>query len=198
MSRDVHRLAAERALRAVPRERFLPASERALAHKDTALPIACGQTISQPSLVAYMTGWLALSASSRVLEVGTGSGYQAAVLAGLAGEVFTVERIEQLTREAQVRLAELGYRNIHFRLGDGALGWPEQAPFDAIIVTAAATTVPGDLTAQLKPEGRLVIPIGPPHGDQELILIEKLADGRLRETDLLGVRFVPLISGVAG
>ena len=194
MSTDANRLAVERAMRAVPRERFLPAAERPLAHRDTALPIACGQTISQPSLVAYMTEQLELTATSRVLEIGTGSGYQAAILAEVAGEVFTVERIDQLAREAQARLNELGYDNIHFRLGDGARGWPEEAPFDAIVVTAAPETVPKTLIEQLKPGGRLVIPLGPPRGEQELVLVEKLADGRSRETYLLGVRFVPLVS----
>jgi protein-L-isoaspartate(D-aspartate) O-methyltransferase len=194
MSRDANRLAVERAIRAVPRERFLPAADRALAHCDTALPIACGQTISQPSLVAYMTEQLALTAASRVLEVGTGSGYQAAILAESARAVFTVERIEQLGLEAWARLGELGYHNIHFRLGDGALGWPEEAPFDAIIVTAAARTVPPALVPQLKAGGRLVIPIGEAHSEQTLVLVEKLADGTLRESGLLGVRFVPLVS----
>ena len=181
-------------MRAVPRVRFLPASERALAGADEALSIGCGQTISQPSLVAYMTEQLALKRTSRVLEIGTGSGYQTAILAELAAEVFTVERIEQLANTAQARLAELGYRNIRFRLGDGALGWPEAAPFDAIIVTAAAKTVPSALAAQLRPGGRLVIPLGEPHCLQELWRVEKTPDGTLRQTELLGVRFVPLVT----
>ena len=185
-------------MRAVPRERFVPAAGRALAHRDTALPIACGQTISQPSLVGYMTRRLALTPASRVLEIGTGSGYQTAILAELAHSVFTIERIETLAREAQALLGQLGYRNIQFRLGDGALGWPEEAPFDAIIVTAAAISVPAAFPVQLKTGGRLVIPIGPSHGDQELVLVEKSAEGELRETDLLGVRFVPLVTDATG
>jgi len=194
MSSDEHRLAVERAMRAVPRERFLPAAERGHAHWDTALPIACGQTISQPSLVAYMTERLVLAADSRVLEIGTGSGYQTAILAELAAAVYSIERIEQLASEARVRLAGLGYGNIHFRIGDGALGWPEAAPFDGIIVTAAAETVPPALIAQLKQGGRMVIPIGPAHGAQELVLVEALADGKFHERKMLGVRFVPLIT----
>ncbi len=194
MSRDASRQTVQGAMGAVPRECFVPAAERAHAHHDAPLPIGCGQTISQPSLVATMTETLALAPPSRVLEIGTGSGYQTAILAELAASVFTVERIEQLARDAEARLASLGYDNICFRTGDGALGWPEEAPFDAIIVTAAAATVPPALTAQLKTGGRLVLPLGPPHGDQELWLVEKLADGELRGTDLFGVRFVPLIT----
>lgn len=183
------------AMRAVPREHFLPESERRHAHRNTALPIACGQTISQPSLVACMTEQLALTPASRVLEIGTGSGYQTAILAELAGSVFTVERIAELGRDAAARLAALGYRNIRFRLGDGALGWSAAAPFDAIIVTAAARAMPPALTQQLAAGGRLVIPVGEPGGLQELILVEKSSDGTLRETDLMGVRFVPLVEG---
>ena len=195
MLHRVHRPEVERAMRAVARERFIAASERALARCDTALPIACGQTISQPSLVAYMTERLELAARSRVLEIGTGSGYQTAILAELAGEVFTIERIQTLAREAQARLTELGYRNVRFRLGDGTHGWPEQAPFDAIIVTAAAGVVPQPLIDQLGPGGSLVIPVGPPHGDQQLVLVEKSVEGAVSETGLLDVRFVPLLGG---
>ncbi len=181
-------------MRAVPREQFVPVGERARAHDDIALPIACGQTISQPSLVAYMTEQLALAAASRVLEIGTGSGYQTAILAEIAAAVFTVERVAQLMLEAQTRLELLGYRNIHFLLGDGALGWRDAAPFDAIIVTAAARDVPPALVDQLSPGGRLLLPLGEPHADQELWLIEKRADGSIKESELLGVRFVPLVT----
>jgi protein-L-isoaspartate(D-aspartate) O-methyltransferase len=139
-----------------------------------------------------MTRQLALTAASRVLEIGTGSGFQTAILAELAAGVYTIERIEHLAREARARLTELGYDNIHYRVGDGALGWPEEAPFDAIVVTAA--TVPRALAAQLRPGGRLVVPIGPPRGEQDLLLVEKLADGTERTTELLGVRFVPLVT----
>lgn len=185
-----------RALQAVPRVGFLPVNQRALADVDEALPIECGQTISQPSLVAYMTEQLELKATSRVLEIGTGSGYQTAILAELAGEVFTVERIEQLASTAQERLAEIGYRNIHFRTGDGAAGWPEMAPFDAIIVTAAARTLPHALTMQLREGGRLIIPLGEPNGRQALWRVKKASDGTLRHTELIGVRFVPLVTAV--
>jgi protein-L-isoaspartate(D-aspartate) O-methyltransferase len=194
MSHAADYQAVTRAMDAVPRDRFVPVGERSLAGRDMPLPIGCGQTISQPSLVAYMTEQLALTPASRVLELGTGSGFQTAVLAQLAREVFTVERIELLATEAQARLASLGYRNIHFRVGDGARGWPEQAPFDAIIVTAAASTVPAALTEQLAADGRLVIPLGEPGAEQALWLIEKTDDGTLRKTDLMDVRFVPLIS----
>jgi protein-L-isoaspartate(D-aspartate) O-methyltransferase len=186
--------AGERARRAVRRELFLPPELRRRAGEDCALPIACGQTISQPSLVADMTDRLALTPRSRVLEIGTGSGYQTAILAEIAAGVFTVERIAELARDAQARLDALGYRNIRFRLGDGALGWPEEAPFDAIVVTAAASTVPPALVEQLKPGGRLVIPLGEPLGEQELWLVEKRSDGTLRQTGLFGVRFVPLVT----
>jgi protein-L-isoaspartate(D-aspartate) O-methyltransferase len=185
----------ERAMRAVPRERFVPAAQRAHATEDTALPIEHDQTISQPSLVAYMTDQLALHAGSRVLEIGTGSGYQTAILAEIAGEVFTIERIPALATLARRRLQELGYENIHFRIGDGALGWSEAAPFDAVIVTAAPERLPPALLDQLVPGGRLVAPIGSAsEDDQVLMLMEKDRDGVVARRELGPVRFVPLIS----
>jgi protein-L-isoaspartate(D-aspartate) O-methyltransferase len=185
-----------RAMREVRREFFLPASQRAHAGKDTALPIGCEQTISQPSLVAQMTEQLDLTAHTRVLEIGTGSGYQTAILAEVAGEVFTIERVTELAVAAQARLKSLGYRNIHFRTGDGALGWPEEAPFGAIIVTAAPETLPPALVEQLEPGGKLVAPIGSVAADNQiLMLVEKDRDGVVMQRELCPVRFVPLISG---
>lgn len=183
-----------RAMDAVPRVRFLPVNQQAMADADTALAIDCGQTISQPSLVAYMTEQLSLNRASRVLEIGTGSGYQTAILAELAAEVFTIERIEPLAQAARARLGRLGYRNIRLRVGDGAEGWPEAAPFDAVLVTAAAQAVPPALLAQLLPTGKMVIPVGKPHSDQDLWLIEGTVDGPPRMTRLLEVRFVPLVT----
>lgn len=191
----VHQSRIERAVRAVRREFFVPAEQRARAGQDEALPIGHAQTISQPSLVAYMTEQLAPTERSRVLEIGTGSGYQTAILAELAEQVFTVERLPALADTARARLDALGYRNIRFRVADGALGWPEEAPFDRVIVTAAAEILPPALTDQLAPGGRLVAPVGSMrHDDQVLILLDKMTDGEIRQTDLCAVRFVPLVS----
>lgn len=189
----------ERAMRTVPRERFVPPRERSRAHDDAPLPIGFGQTISQPSLVAHMTEQLSLAPGSRVLEVGTGSGYQTAILAEIAGEVFTIERLPELANAARLLLSELGYRNIRFKIGDGALGWPEEAPFDALIVTAAARTLPPALVSQLKPGGKMVVPLGSVERDnQMLVLLEKAADGTVRRQDLYAVRFVPLVTEAHG
>jgi protein-L-isoaspartate(D-aspartate) O-methyltransferase len=177
-------------LRAVPRHRFVPNEYRAMAYSDGPLPIGKGQTISQPYIVAYMTEALRLGRSERVLEIGTGSGYQTAVLAEVAGEVWTVELVEELSLRAQAKLGALGYGNVRFRIGDGSGGWPEAAPFDGILVTAAPTTVPEDLEGQLAPGGRMIIPVG--LGAQELVLVERVADS-FRRRRLLGVRFVPLV-----
>jgi protein-L-isoaspartate(D-aspartate) O-methyltransferase len=186
---------AERAMQAVRRELFLPPAQRSYAAEDAPLPIGCAQTISQPSLVNYMTEQLEVSAQTRVLEIGTGSGYQTAILAELAAEVFTIERIRELADSARMRLLGLGYRNIHFRVGDGAQGWPEAAPFDRIMVTAAAGKLPAALTTQLAPGGRLVVPVGDTTENQVLLLITKGADGAIQERELCAVRFVPLITG---
>lgn len=184
-------------MRAVRREFFVPAAQRMQAAEDIALPIDCEQTISQPSLVAHMTELLQLDAHGRVLEVGTGSGYQTAILAELAGEVFTIERIPDLAETAKVRLDKLDYRNIRFRQGDGALGWPEGAPFDAVIVTAAPERLPSALVEQLKRGGRLVVPVGSLAMDnQMLVLVEKDRAGAVLERELCAVRFVPLVSDV--
>lgn len=194
VARGVSDTAVLRAMRAVPRHRFVPDSLRARAYDDRPLPIGEGQTISQPYVVAYMTEQLALTPRSRVLEVGTGSGYQAAILADLAREVYSIEIVPALGRSAEARLRELGYARVHVRIGDGYAGWPEAAPFDAIIVTAAAENVPQPLVAQLKPGGRMVLPVGPEDGDQLLVLVQKSDDGVGTVTRvLLPVRFVPLV-----
>ena len=182
------------AMRKVPRHRFvLPGDERH-AYDNRPLPIGHGQTISQPFIVALMTDLMDVKPSDRVLEIGTGCGYQAAVLAELAREVYTIEIVEPLGREAAQRLQALGYRNVVTKIGDGYQGWAEHAPFDAIMVTAAAREVPPPLIEQLKTGGRLVIPVGSQRGGQTLLLIEKRPDGKLTQREVLAVRFVPLIN----
>lgn len=179
------------ALDRVPRHEFLPLELRPLAYADTALPAACGKTVSQPLIVALMSDLLALRPEHRVLEIGTGMGYQTAVLAELAGQVCSIERIPALSRGARQRLDLLGYGQpgrIELRIGDGRLGWPERAPFDAIIVTAAAEQVPPALQAQLRPGGRLVMPLGPLSA-QQLVVGERRADGGLSLRVLLPVLF---------
>ena len=181
------------AIAQVPRPRFVPESLRADADADRPLPIGCGQTISQPYVAAYMTEKLRLGGTERVLEVGTGSGYQTALLAFLAEEVFSMEIVPELAERARrVLLEELGLSNVHLRAGDGAQGWPEASPFERIIVTAAAPEVPRPLVEQLAPGGRMVIPVGEELDVQWLRVIEKGDDGRSIEADLLPVRFVPL------
>ncbi len=179
------------ALRRVPRHLFVPPDMVPYAHADEPLPVGEGQTISQPYIVAYMTEALGLTGTERVLEVGTGSGYQTAVLAELAAEVFTVEIIGALSSRARTVLDGLGYANIRYRVGDGSLGWSEEAPFDRIMVTAAAAFLPRPLKDQLGDEGRMILPLGT--ASQELVLVERRA-GEFVETRLLPVRFVPLIS----
>ena len=188
---------AMRVMQALQREFFLPLEQRRHAHEDTPLPIGFEQTISQPSLVAKMTSELGPAPHSRVLEIGTGSGFQTAILAELATEVFTIERLPALAESARRRLDELHYRNIHFRVGDGALGWPEAAPFDRIMVTAAPRKIPAALLDQLAREGRLVIPVGASPADQMLLLVERDGHGRLHQRELCAVRFVPLVSEAA-
>jgi protein-L-isoaspartate(D-aspartate) O-methyltransferase len=181
------------AMESVPREEFVPAHLRSAAYDDCALPIDAGQTISQPAVVAYMTERLRLSPDSRVLEIGTGSGYQAAVLAEIAREVFSIERIEKLARSAADRLARLGYDNVHVRHGDGAFGWPEEAPFDAVIVSAATAVVPPALLEQVGACGRMILPVGGPDDPQVLVLLERNAAGGFDRRELWPVRFVPLL-----
>jgi protein-L-isoaspartate(D-aspartate) O-methyltransferase len=180
------------AMTKVPRHRFVPASYGALAYINRPLPIGHGQTISQPYIVALMTELLDSKAGDTVLEIGTGSGYQAAVLAELVASVYSIEIIEAVGKNAAVLLQQLGYANIHTRIGDGYNGWPEHAPFDAIIVTAAAAHVPPALVAQLKPGGRMVIPIGGEGDVQILYVMVKQADGSISTQRSLPVRFVPL------
>ena len=173
----------------VPRHLFVPPAYLGSAYDDTALPLALGQTVSQPYIVAFMTQALKLGGSEHVLEIGTGSGYQAAVLAELVSEVYTIEILGQLTENAQRMLRAQGYRNIHFRVGDGYQGWSEFAPFDAIIVTAAPDHVPQPLIDQLAPGGRMIIPIG--KFEQELVLVERSEKGITRHSTI-PVRFVPM------
>jgi protein-L-isoaspartate(D-aspartate) O-methyltransferase len=178
------------AMAKVPRHLFVPESLRVHAYADEPLPIGEGQTISQPFIVAYMTEALGLRGGEKVLEVGTGSGYQTAVLAEIAGEVYTVEIVEKLARRARTVLDGLGYANVRFRVGDGSAGWPEEAPFDGIIVTAAAARIPETLEDELKVGGRMIVPVGTDL--QELFFIEKGTKGVERESRL-AVRFVPLV-----
>ena len=176
----------------VPRHRFVPALQDIFAYDNRPLPIGEGQTISQPYIVALMTDLLDPKSADTVLEVGTGSGYQAAVLAELVAKVYTIEIVEPLARRARQVLGELGYRNVEVRVGDGYGGWPAAAPFDAIIVTAAPAAVPQPLIDQLKPGGRMVIPVGGSSDVQQLLLVEKQSDGRTTTRRALPVRFVPL------
>ena len=178
------------AIESVPRHLFVPESERSKAYEDQPLPIGLNQTISQPYIVALMTSLLKLRPGSRVLEVGTGSGYQAAVLSRIAGDVYSVEILKPLAERARHTLAELGYRNVHLRVGDGYKGWPDAAPFDGIIVTAAPSRIPEPLLEQLKVGGKLVIPVGDAY--QDLIVMTKRADGGFDRASVLPVRFVPM------
>jgi len=180
------------AMRKVPRHRFVPFLQEIFAYDNRPLPIGEGQTISQPYIVALMTDFLDLKSGDTVLEVGTGSGYQAAVLAELAAKVYTIEIVEPLGKRATRLLRELGYRNVEVRIGDGYNGWPEAAPFDSIIVTAAPGEIPKPLVDQLKPGGRMVIPVGGTYDVQQLLLVEKRPDGTAATKRTLPVRFVPL------
>jgi protein-L-isoaspartate(D-aspartate) O-methyltransferase len=180
------------AMALIPRHEFVPEDLRPFAYLDRPLPIGYGQTISQPFIVALMTDLLRVRQHHTVLEVGTGSGYQAAVLAPLAGRVHSIEIIPALARRAAATLKRLGLANVTTRAGDGYYGWPEAGPFDGIIVTAASSQIPPPLVRQLKPGGRMVIPVGGPFTVQHLMLVEKRADGRVRTRQLLPVRFVPL------
>ncbi|MCB1876431.1 MAG: protein-L-isoaspartate(D-aspartate) O-methyltransferase [Chromatiales bacterium] len=181
-----------RAILAVPRHEFVPPDLRQSAYENRPLPIGLGQTISQPYIVAIMTELLELKPTDRVLELGTGSGYQAAILSSLVEKVFSIEIVEPLGEEAGERLRRLGFDNVQVRIGDGYLGWPEAAPFDAIIVTAAGDHIPPPLVQQLKPGGRMIIPVGGRFFAQDLVLVEKEADGSLNTRNILPVAFVPL------
>lgn len=190
--RDVTDSATLAAMRRIPRHQFVPQGEERFAYLDRPHPIGHGQTISQPYIVGYMTEMLRLTPGSRVLEIGTGSGYQAAVLAEIAASVVSIEIVEPLARSAAKRLGDLGYRNVTVVFGDGYFGWEALAPYDAIIVTAAAEHVPPPLLAQLKPGGRMVIPVGAAGWTQNLILVQKDEAGKVRTRNLLPVAFVPL------
>ncbi len=179
----------------VARHMFVPSDLQSVAYEDYPLPIGHDQTISQPYIVAYMTEALGLSGGETVLEIGTGSGYQAAVLGHIAGQVYTIEIVPELARQAAETLKGLGYANVHVRHGDGWQGWPEAGPFDAVIVTAGGTRIPPKLREQLKPGGRLIMPVGLSSGYQELVLATKQHDGTLKKDYLLPVRFVPLTGG---
>jgi len=194
-----HELGTERldpaiiaAMRAVPRHEFVPARLLSEAYANHPLPIGAGQTISQPYIVAIMSHLLGVGPGDKVYELGTGSGYQAAVLGEMGVEVYSVEIVPELAERAQEILQQLGYQNVKVRAGDGYLGWPEAAPFDAIIVTAAADHVPQPLIDQLAPDGRLVMPVGETTGVQQLVVMTKTAAGTLERKDLLPVRFVPV------
>jgi protein-L-isoaspartate(D-aspartate) O-methyltransferase len=179
----------------VPREEFVPLDARAASYEDGPLPIGYGQTISQPYIVAFMTEQLRPKPSDRVLEVGTGSGYQAAILAELVSEVYSIEIVEPLAKSGEAILQRLGYKNVHLKIGDGYKGWPEAGPFDAIIVTCAPDKVPQQLVDQLKDDGRMVIPVGDRFA-QQLYLLEK-KNGQLKQSATLPVRFVPMTSEAA-
>ena len=181
------------AMRLVPREAFLPDKLKDLAYQDAPLPIGEDQTISQPYIVAFMIEALALQGGEKVLEIGTGSGYAAAVLAQIAGEVFTIERIEQLCRHAHRTLKSLNYLNVHVARGDGTRGWPDHSPFDAIIVSAGGPSVPKSLKSQLAIGGRMVIPVGSSRTSQELVRVTRISETEFKSTNVASVRFVPLI-----
>ena len=188
-ARGIKDAAVLRAMRKVPRHMFVPEQLRRHAYADRPLPIGLEQTISQPAIVAYMTEAAQVSKEDKVLEIGTGSGYQAAVLAELAREVYTIEIIPELAEGARRVLAELGYKNVHLRTGNGYLGWPEQAPFDAIVVTAAPDEIPQALVDQLAVGGRMVIPVGTAY--QEMVIVERTSEG-VTKKKTIPVRFVPM------
>lgn len=190
MPRGIHEERVLAAMAKVPREEFVPEYLRAASYADQPLPIGYDQTISQPFIVAFMTEQLRPQRTDRVLEIGTGSGYQAAILAELVAEIYSIEIIEPLARTAEATLQRLGYKNVHVKVGDGYKGWPEYAPFDIVIVTCAPDHVPQALVDQLKEGGRMIIPVGGP-GDQELYLLEK-EHGELRRRAVSPVRFVPM------
>jgi protein-L-isoaspartate(D-aspartate) O-methyltransferase len=194
--RGIMDAAVLRALDEVPREHFVEGGFADSAYADQALPIACGQTISQPYVVAYMSEQLKVQPQHSVLEIGTGSGYQAAILSRLAREVVTIERYRTLAERARARLETLGYRNVGVRIGDGLAGAPDAAPFDRIIVTAAAEEVPQPLVDQLGDDGAMILPLGPHNGNQRLVRLTKSPDG-LKRDELIDVRFVPLLPGQA-
>jgi protein-L-isoaspartate(D-aspartate) O-methyltransferase len=182
-----------RVLRTVPRHLFMPEEVRKLAYEDRPVRIGYGQTISQPYIVGFMTELLAPSHNHKVLEIGTGSGYQAAVLSALCKQVFSIEIVPELARSASATLTKLGYQNVTVRLGDGYQGWPEQAPFDRIVLTAAPPRIPQALLDELAPGGKLVAPVGDSLLGQELVVVDKAPDGQLKQRSVLPVMFVPMV-----
>src|SRR6266404_6013941 len=195
MRRGIHEERVLAAMAKVPREEFVPKETRLASYSDQPLPISYNQTISQPYVVAFMTEQLQLKRDDRVLEIGSGSGYQAAILAELVADVYTIEIIESLARNAEATLKRLGYKNVQVKAGDGYKGWPEHAPFDAVIVTCAPDHVPQPLVDQMKEGGRMIIPVGG-IGDQNLYLLEK-KNGQLTKRTVLPVRFVPMAGEAA-
>ena len=195
-ARDVKDPNVLKAMRTVPRHAFVPRRQQQSAYMDFPLPIEYNQTISQPYIVAFMTDALKLQPGSKVLEIGTGSGYQAAVCAEIASEVYTIEIVEGLAKSAKERLKKLGYPNVFVKAGDGFFGWPDKAPFDAIIGTAAAKRIPKPLLEQLKLGGRMIIPTGSPYGFQYLELVTKDKEGKIRKSRVMPVRFVPMTGEV--
>lgn len=183
------------AVRKTPRHLFVREGDQARAYANGPLPIGQGQTISQPYIVALMTDLLDLAGSERVLEIGMGSGYQTAILAGLAAHVYCVEILPDLAKSAEARVRSLGHQNLSVRVGDGHAGWPEHAPYDAILVAAGASAMPDALLAQLKPGGRMVIPVGRGRTTQELLVVTKDANGKVSQRSALPVAFVPLVKG---
>lgn len=194
-ARDVKNPRVLAAMRATPRHLFVPEELREQAYNDHPLPIGHGQTISQPYIVAVMTELLDCSQNSKVLEIGTGSGYQAAVLARVAGKVYTIELVPELAQSAAALLKKLGHENVYVRQGDGYKGWPEEAPFDRILVTAAPPKIPEALVEQLKPGGRMVAPVGRTVFSQELVVVDKDQRGRISQRPVFPVRFVPMVPG---
>ncbi len=191
MARNITDTDVLRAMRSVPRHRFVPPAQRPYAYTDSPLPIGHGQTISQPYIVALMTQSLDLDNKDRVLEIGTGSGYQAAVLAEIAGEVYSIEIVPQLAEKASALLSSLGYNNVTVTAGDGFSGWPEHAPYDAVILTCAVKPIPEPLIRQLRQGGRIILPLGKQYQTQQLILGTKKNGGLIKES-ILPVRFVPM------
>jgi protein-L-isoaspartate(D-aspartate) O-methyltransferase len=191
-ARGIHDPSVLKAMAEVPRHLFVPKKYVDEAYDDHPVPIGLGQTISQPYIVALMTELLHLEGSEKVFELGTGSGYQAAVASKVAAEIYTVEIYKKLAESAGDRLRDLGFKNVHVRNGDGYFGWEEKGPFDAIIVTAAADHIPPPLLEQLSPGGRLIIPLGNPFFVQQLVLVTKDRDGHIEEKPIIPVRFVPL------
>ena len=195
-ARDVKDPNVLRAMWTVPRHAFIPRGQQRYAYADYPLPIGQGQTISQPYIVAFMTDALKIKPDSKVLEIGTGSGYQAAVCAEIAREVYTIEIVEKLAKSAKEQLKKLGYPNVFVKAGDGFFGWPDKGPFDAIIGTAAAKRIPEPLLEQLKPGGRMIIPTGSTYGFQYLVLITKDKYGKIKKSRVMPVRFVPMTGEV--